>query len=353
MAGDLAIIIPNWNGAECIDACLQSILDSGDGVTGRVIVVDNGSTDDSLQHLEAWEGRLPVEVVALAENIGYGPANNVGFERVVEEYCLFLNNDAVIESPLRSATEYLDAHRLVGIAQGMQLSEDGGTIDSVGSLLTSLGFLVHPLRGATPAEAPDEMPVFTVKGAAMFARTACVRGIGGFDPTAFAYWEEADLCWRARVAGWEISFSRRLPSIRHVGGLTSRRLGSSFREFQSYKNRLRSILKNAGGVTLAVMLPLHTACCLAAAVAATLMGRPRGAVNIVRALLWNVRVLPDTLRERRRITRLRHRPDRDALRGVTQRVGVADLVGGLRLYGRWYHPDIDGNENSEAPAALR
>lgn len=335
----LGIVIANWNGADYLDACLASIAAHSEGLDARVIVVDNGSTDDSVRRASSWSGRLTIEVVELPTNVGYALANNVGFERVSEDLCLFLNNDTVVGGPLDQALGYFSKRPGVGIAQGLLLTIDGRRIDSVGSFITRLGFLLHPLRNQAPCVATTETRIFSAKGAAMFTRTSCLRDIGLFDSTTFAYWEESDLCWRARLAGWDVVFSPDLPLVYHVGGRTARHLGATRLEFHSYKNRLRSIIKNGGGRTLVTMLPLHLGSCAAAAAGAVVIGRPVGALNVFRAMIWNARMLRSTLAERRAIQRRRRLSDREALAEVMVSVRARDFLLGLRAYARWYKPD--------------
>jgi GT2 family glycosyltransferase len=334
-SASLAVCIANWDGADHLAACLASIERHSAGVQLRVIVVDNGSRDNSLQVVRDWSNRLPIEVIALTRNSGYARANNLAFELVQEDFCLFLNNDATVVEPLAGVAGHFSRFPRLGIAQGMQLTPDGATLDSLGSWFTTLGFLVHPYRGLATTSAPEGLSLFSVKGAALYARTQCLREVGMFDERFFAYWEESDLCWRALIAGWDVHYSRELPAIRHVGGATSERLGPGFGEYHSYRNRLRAICVNADRRTLALMLPLHVGCCLAAASAALVAKRPQGARAVGRALAWNVQVGADTVRRRRQVQSLRQLSDRAALRGRTAKVQLSFLKDGLAAYATW------------------
>jgi GT2 family glycosyltransferase len=222
--------------------------------------------------------------------------------------------------------EYLAGHPAVGICQGPITDAEGRLVDSAGSLFTSWGFLRH-LHMGEPADPPKpSRSVFAVKGAAMFLRRECIDEVGMFDSAAFAYFEEADLCWRARLAGWDVRYVAELPVVTHRTGATSTRLAPALIEFHSYKNRLRSLLKNSGATTLVRVLPRHVLLCAVTAAGAAVTGRPSALRNITRAYAWNVRHLSTTLELRRDVQRRRRRSDRDALAAVSAPLGMRDLV---------------------------
>lgn len=330
----LSVLIPNWNGAHLLPACFSAIARSATGVAIEIIVFDNGSTDSSEVVLNRWARRLPISVISASENQGFATANNKAWAKSRADYCLLLNNDALVCGSLSSAIDFLQSHPRVAACQGPLLSADGRFIDSVGSLMTRTGFLVHPSMGSPAGTLDPSREVFSLKGAAMYVRSAVVREIGLFDETAFAYFEESDFCWRVRLAGWEVTYSRELPPVRHVGGATSTMLNFSVSEFHSYKNRLRSIFKNAAVPTLFRMVPLHLGICCLAGLGATVRGRPSAVKNIVRAIVWNLRMMPDTLRARRAVQATRRRKDAEVFSGVCVPLTLVELLRLGRTYER-------------------
>lgn len=324
---DIAVIIPNWNGQHVLEDCLEGVASAGKETAFEVIVYDNGSTDRSPEILETWARRLPLCVVAGDENVGFAEACNRGYLQSSAGLILFLNNDAVLQGKLYDAVRYMASRPEIGIAQGPLLTRDGTEIDSVGGLMTRSGFLTHPLQFARlGVSLPPSRDVFSVKGAAMFVRRVVIESVGLFPEDAFAYFEETDLCWRARMAGWRVRYSSSLPVALHVGGHSAHRLPTSVSEFHSFKNRLRSILVNAGGSTLAYMLPLHMGICACAACAAIASGRLRGAGAVVGAYVWNVRSLRDTYRRRRCVQRARVVPDAMVFASVTEPIHIREFL---------------------------
>lgn len=330
----LDVIIPNWNGGPMLGECLQSLARWSEGVALRVVVFDNGSTDDPVAMIDGLQLRLALTILRADRNLGYAEANNRAYGVTTSPYVLLLNNDAVVCGPLSLAVRHFAAHPGLGICQGPIHDADGRFIDSAGSLFTVWGFLRHIHMGESVDPPKPSRGVFCAKGAAMFLRRQCISEVGLFDPAAFAYFEEADLCWRARLAGWEVDYVASLPVVRHRTGTTSTRLDPSLIEFHSFKNRLRSLLKNSSTVTLVRVMPRHVMLCATLAVSAALLGRPAAIMNIARAFSWNLRHLSETLALRREVQHMRKRSDRDALGPVTAPLALGDLFRAGRRYER-------------------
>jgi GT2 family glycosyltransferase len=205
------------------------------------------------------------------------------------------------------------------------LLSDPTRLDTAGSFLTATGFLVH--RGGFEREDRfgETDVIFGAKGAALLLRQRALADVGAFDPDFFAYFEETDLCWRLWLAGWEVGFAADA-RVLHALGTTAGTLPSAFVQFHSFKNRICSLLKNLGGLRLAWVLPLHVALCLGLAVWYSARGqRPLGGA-ILRALAWNVRNLPKTLRKRAAVQSSRRVPDAELLPRITARTPVRTLL---------------------------
>src|SRR6185437_14437089 len=126
------VVIPNWNGADDIRTCLDSLRQQT--LQPHVVVVDNGSTDDSVDIIEAEYPE--VEIIRHTANKGYAGGVNPGFRVAIDrrfDYAAPLNNDAVADKNwLRYLSDYLSAHHGVGIAASKLVSIDGAHIDSTG-----------------------------------------------------------------------------------------------------------------------------------------------------------------------------------------------------------------------------
>jgi GT2 family glycosyltransferase len=319
----LAVVIPTTRGGADLDACLTSLVDEAYPALD-VVVVDNGSSP-SLDISGAFPG---VRVVRNEENRGFAPACNQGIEASRGELVLLLNDDTVLErGALRILVEALVTRPAWGACQAkLVLLDDPTRLDTAGSFLTSTGFLVH--RGAFGrADAlTDSDEIFAAKGAALLVRRRAVEQVGAFDADFFSYFEESDLCWRLWLGGWEVGFAAEA-IVRHRMGATAAGLMPAIVQFHSFKNRICALAKNLGRKRLAWMLPYHVALCLGLAVWWTLRGRADLGRAILRALAWNVRHLPRTLRKRAATQRLRRIEDRDLMPRITRKASLRVFLG--------------------------
>jgi GT2 family glycosyltransferase len=286
-------------------------------------VVDNASPVSLVSLPQRFAG---LRLIRNDVNRGFAEACNQGIAASSGDFVLLLNDDTELErGALRAFVEALVSRPSWGACQAkLLLMDDPAKLDTAGSFLTATGFLVH--RGASEPESrftvADE--VFTAKGAALLLRSRALAEVGPFDPDFFAYFEESDLCWRLWLAGWEVGFAADA-RVRHKRGSTASNLPTSFVQFHSFKNRICSLLKNVGPARLAWMLPLHLFLCLSLAVWFRVRGRPEVAGAIVRAIGWNVRQLPRTLRKRRKVQQRRRVSDHQLMPRIMKRTPLRML----------------------------
>jgi N-acetylglucosaminyl-diphospho-decaprenol L-rhamnosyltransferase len=306
----LSVVIPTARGGPDLEACLASLADQRYPEL-EILIVDNAAPAGSVP------AGGPAHVLRNEENRGFVGASNQGIEASGGELVLLLNDDTTVEpGALAAMVEALRARPTWAACQAkLLLMEDPARIDTAGSFLTSSGFLVH--RGLFEPEDrfSESDEIFAAKGAALLVRRAALLETGGFDPAFFAYFEESDLCWRLWLAGWEVGFAADA-RVLHRLGATASALPSAFVQFHSYKNRIRTLVKNLGPARLAWMLPYHLALCVLLALWYLLHGRIGVAGAILRAIGWNVLHLRETLRERRRVQGLRRLTDRVLMRRI-------------------------------------
>lgn len=220
----VSVIVVNWNGAHLLRDCLQPLCDEVDGI--EVIVVDNGSADGSVDLLRA---EFPaVTLIANPDNRGFAAANNQGIGAAKERYALLLNNDTIPDPrAIHHLTGFLDERPAVAIAGPTLVNVDGSAQDSCGpgpNLVTELlgKSMLHRLLPGRRSWAPAEnRKVDWVTGAALCIRREVAMDLGGLDEQMFMFYEDLDLCARAREWGHEVWFVA-TPPIVHLGGATRR-----------------------------------------------------------------------------------------------------------------------------------
>lgn len=267
MTKSISIVVVNWNAADQLRVCVNSISKHANRLVNKTIVVDNGSTDGSEASIES----LPnVTLIRTGTNLGFGKACNLGARQANSEYLLFLNPDAALYADsLPKALAYMQdsANAKVGIC-GMQLiDEDGHVSRSCARFPTALGFVAHavgvdrflPRLGHAMAEwdHAQTRQVDQVIGAFFLVRRVLFDALHGFDERFFVYFEEVDFSYRARQAGWQSVYLADAQAF-HAGGGTSNQVKAR-RLFYSLRSRLQYAFKHlswagAVGVLLVTLL---------------------------------------------------------------------------------------------------
>ncbi len=244
----VCVVVPTWNGADLLVHCLAGLA-AQTLPADRVIVVDNGSHDDTLQLLA---DQFPfVEVVALPTNTGFAHAVNRGIERSREDFVVLLNNDAEPEAAwlAQLVQTAAAAPSEIGFVTSKVLDSSGTTVESTGDFLDWSG--VPRQRGY---HADDDgrwdapIDVFSGCGGATLYRRNMLEVLGGFDERFFAYYEDVDLCFRGQLRGYRGVLAPGA-RVRHVGGATSGRIpGMKMR--LTMRNGWWLVLKNVPTVLL-------------------------------------------------------------------------------------------------------
>jgi GT2 family glycosyltransferase len=252
----VSIIVVNWNGRTHLDVCLSSALAQTIQAV-EVIVVDNGSNDDSVPFVRERFG-TSVRIVAHGANLGYGAGVNAGIRVARGRYLFALNNDTELHPDcLRHLVEAADTYLNAGSCAPKILSfHDRGLIDNVGHLLYPDG--LSRGRGRLEVDRgqydrPEE--VIGPSGCAVLLRRAMLADVGLFDEDFFAYCDDTDLGLRARLAGWTCRY---VPEavVYHKYSASSSEY-SPLKAFLVERNRVWAAVKCLPGWLLALS-PLFT-----------------------------------------------------------------------------------------------
>jgi GT2 family glycosyltransferase len=197
-----SVIIVNYNGLDHLKRCLPSLLAQRYGEY-EVLVIDNGSSDGSVEYVECVYPQ--VTAIRSATNLGYGGANNVGFEYASGEYLAMLNPDTVVEADwLRELVLALEKTPGAGLATSRVLLLGAPKrINACGNDITYTGLTVCRGLGQSADRYPHQEVVPAVSGSAFAIKRSVLEHIGGFDDTFFLYYEDTDLSLRAALAGYD------------------------------------------------------------------------------------------------------------------------------------------------------
>ena len=295
-----SVIILNWNGKKFLQECLDS-LGAQTYRDFETILIDNGSKDNSaafVQELYPW-----VRLVALPENTGFSGGNNRGLAECRGDYIVTLNNDTKVEPEfIAELVKVAESDSAIGMVAAKMLNfYETGRIDSVGIRVTTAGLGVNRGVGETDRGQYDAAgEVFGACAGAALYRRAMLDEVGFFDAAFSAYYEDTDLAWRARLAGWRCVTAPGAV-VYHVHSATSGRM-SPFTVYQVQRNKWYTIIKNWPASILLKRIPLIATFDLAALVLAVLRGRGLAAFK---ARFDVLKSLPRLLRARATVQRMR------------------------------------------------
>ena len=303
------IIIVNWNTRQQLQECLSSLSCTRRNgyVVGRVVVVDNGSTDHSADNLSF--SNLPLRVIRNDNNRGFSAACNQGVSGSEADYFLFLNPDArLLDDTLEKSVECMSMpeHSHIGILGVQLLCDNGEVARSCARFPTTWSFVskMTGLNRLFPRTFPDHFylewdhlqscPIEQVMGAYFFVRKSVFDATNGFDERFFVYFEEVDLCLRALQAGWS-TYYLATAQCYHSGGGSSGQI-TAVRLFYSLRSRILYGFKNfkmdsAVALFLSTLLiePISRVC------QAILSGSAARVKGVLHAYLLLWRALPEIL----------------------------------------------------------
>lgn len=309
MARVLTIIL-NYKTAEMTLRSAEAALREMDGIEGEVIIVDNASGDGSFEHMSAeaiargWTKDARVRVLQSGRNGGFGAGNNVGLRAGLSDgsapdFYYVLNSDAFPDpGAITALMAYLQTHPDVGFAGSYIHGEAGDPhlttfrFPSIASELEGaarFGPISRMLKGkAVPIAVPQvTQQVDWLAGASLMMRRETLEDIGLFDETFFLYFEETDLCRRARLAGWPTVFVRD-SEVTHIGSVST-----GMKEWQRmpqywFASRLHYFTKNHGWFYAVLATKAHVLGGLLWRARRLLQGKPAAdPARFLRDLIWH------------------------------------------------------------------
>jgi GT2 family glycosyltransferase len=221
-----------------------------------VIVVENGSTDGSLEFLR--KNYPDIQLVVNKNNLGFAGGVNSGIRHAIDqgfEYVALLNNDAFVDKHwLKHLVAAVSSSDSNGIATSKIVSSDNSHIDSTGDMYTVWGLPYPRGRGEFVSNNYDnDTTIFAASGGASIYRLNMLKEIGLFDYDFFAYYEDVDLSFRAQLAGWNIVYAPKAVVYHQIGATSGKIRG--FTTYQTIKNLPWLLIKNVPGPYLYKVLP--------------------------------------------------------------------------------------------------
>ena len=242
----LSAIVVSQRKGDLLEQCLVSLQESlrlVDGPTELVLVLNEAEAAEGRRFADRLAG---AEVIAEPVNIGFSPAVSLGILRCTGKWVALLNDDATIEPEAlaRMLTAGESSDDIGSVAAQMRFFDRPEMLNSAGIEVDRLGIASDRLLGEpTGASETETVEVFGASGGAALYRRAMLDHIGGFDESFFAYLEDVDVAWRARMRGWRCLYVPSAVVLHHHSTTLGHR--SPRKHYLAGRNRVRLLAKNA------------------------------------------------------------------------------------------------------------
>jgi len=251
---DLSIIIVNYNLANEIENCLNSVAANFKEINYEIIIVDNNSTDKKLSEIEKKFQREDIKFYYLEENIGFGKGCNYGFSKSSAKYICFLNPDTLITKPImQPIIKLFEEDQSVGVIGPRQMLRKN-FFDFSAGYYPNLFFEIFNLIWVgtyfeaflvflkTKLTSKTYFRLDWILGAALFIKADTFKRINGFDKDYFMFFEEVDLCKRVSELGYKIIYMPSI-SINHIGSVSGKKDYSLFTK-RTYTSKFLYVSKH-------------------------------------------------------------------------------------------------------------
>ena len=261
MAKKICIVIVSYNVCQLLDECLQSVKRALQGIDGEIYVVDNLSTDGTVETLQPRHS--DVHFIANKQNVGFACANNQAIRCTDSEYVLLLNPDTVVyENTLRGVLDFMDQHQEAGGAGVRMLTREGKPAPESRRAIPTPWVAMLKMLGATRRYYMSHLSwdepgqIEAISGAFCMLRRKALDQIGLLDEDYFMYGEDIDLSYRLLKGGWQNWY---LPfDIIHYKGESTQK--STFRYVHTfYQAMLIFFRKHYGHLSIFFSLPIQLA----------------------------------------------------------------------------------------------
>ncbi len=331
-----AVVILNWNGKEHLSTYLPSVVEHSQNA--RIIVADNGSTDDSKAVVDQFTN---VEWLALPQNYGFAEGYNRALKQIDADIYVLLNSD------VRVTTNWLDAplsrfekNVKVGAVQPKILADQRPTefeyAGAAGGYIDSLGYpycrgRIFDTVEIDKGQYDDAIEVDWATGACCFVRATVWHALGGLDGSYFAHMEEIDFCWRLRRAGYAC-WVEPSSTVFHLGGGTLQ-YASPRKTYLNFRNSLVTLTKNtAGGLPLFFKILLRMKLDGVAGIQFVLKGQPKLCWAIIRAHFAFYGKLGTVLSQRKQTHNLGGGSSRSVLAHAPKSIVFSYFAAGKKLF---------------------
>ena len=240
----VSVVTPNYNGERFLKNFFESLNNDSEFI-GEVIIVDNGSSDNSIEYIRNNTFNFPVILIENSKNMGFAPAVNQAISRAKFEYVFSLNNDTEVKKgSIKQMVDLISSSPDIFSVQAKMLQYDNKElIDDVGDEYNLLGWTKKTGENHKSDEYLQVKEIFSSCAGAALYRKSVLEELGMFDDNFFAYMEDVDLAIRSKIYGYRNLLCPQA-IVYHIGSATS---GSRYNEFKvklAARNNVWVVYKN-------------------------------------------------------------------------------------------------------------
>lgn len=240
----VSVVTPNYNGERFLKAFFESLNDDSE-LIGEVIIIDNGSSDNSKEYIKNNAFNFPVKLIENSQNLGFAPAVNQGILNAEYEYVFSLNNDTEVKKgSIKQMVDLISSSNDIFSVQAKMLQYDNkDLIDDVGDEYNLLAWTKKTGENHNSDEYLEVREIFSSCAGAALYKKSLLEELGMFDSNFFAYMEDVDLAIRSKINGYHNLLCPQA-IVYHVGSATS---GSRYNEFKvrlAARNNVWVVYKN-------------------------------------------------------------------------------------------------------------
>ena len=239
---EITVVIPNYNGMKYLPECMTSLCERQENAPEyEVLIIDNASADGSVEYLEKeWcrKSGVRVSLIPMSENTGFCHAVNLGIRKAQSPYVILLNNDTKVEPGfLRGLYDAIrEDERIFSVSAKMLMWDKPELIDDAGDRYCVLGWAYSRGKGRPADKYEKNVSVFSACGGAAIYRRSVFEEIGYFDENHFAYLEDLDIGYRARIYGYENRYEPAAAVLHYGSASTGSRYNMRKTELSSANN---------------------------------------------------------------------------------------------------------------------
>ena len=240
----VSVVTPNYNGEKFLKTFFES-LNNDSELIGEVIIIDNGSSDNSKDYINNATFNFPVKLIENSQNRGFAPAVNQGISNAKHEYIFSLNNDTEVKKgSIRHMVELISSGEDIFSVQAKMLQYNNkDLIDDVGDEYNLLAWTKKTGENHSSDEYTEVKDIFSSCAGAALYRKSLLKELGMFDDNFFAYMEDVDLALRSKINGYRNLLCPQAV-VYHIGSATSGSRHNEFKVRLAARNNVWVVYKN-------------------------------------------------------------------------------------------------------------